>query len=109
CQARDRGLARRPRQRYLPRRSRELAPRDAIYEAVQVVMFPLASSRRKPRPITTNICGGMRLVLPVRRNNCLWWLLVPAFAGTTVERTCLNPTVPGGAASAVRSDRARPR
>ncbi|MFK4394755.1 urease accessory protein UreF [Bradyrhizobium elkanii] len=58
---RDRGagrrrLARRSRQRDLSRRSRKPASRDAVHEAVPVMMVS-PSSRRRPGPITTGLCG----------------------------------------------------
>ena len=54
AQARAGSFARRSRQRHLPRRSRQPAPRDAVYAAVPVMMrHTLASSLRTQGPIAT--------------------------------------------------------
>ena len=56
-EARACSIARRSRQRHLSRRSRQPAPRDAVYAAVPVMMRTHShpSSRRTPGPITTRV------------------------------------------------------
>ena len=114
-EARARSLARRSRQRDLSRRSRQPAPRDAVYEAVPVMM-----SARPHHVVPANAgthnhqCAVvMRAVGQRCRNNGIHVVWVPAFAGTTrIEDASdmSNLSRPASrSASAARSARARPR
>ena len=96
-------VARRSRQRHLPRRPRQPAARDAIYEVVPVMRMHAVSQRRRPHAAL--IIGAVDESF---YRNCSGYgsRRSPGRRGT---RNGSNRTARFASASAVRSDRARPR